>query len=449
MADAFGSIFRRQCVECPPTIPTCPTCPSGQVCSFTTQSCQQCARASCVASGITTGSGVKSGPNVGAIAGGVVGGVVLVAIVTFLVWRFFIRDRRRQQHYEEEWEEDDVTTAKTQFREHRDTRASIHTVHSVASTMLSRASNMIPIAFIPGVMNRDGTLNTPPVPPIPAARNHTASPTSRHDQGDIIFMPNDLRNSAYSATSSLNNRDTHYGRPSLTPSLARSSVTSEVYRDDAAANPMPATTVMRVRPNMVSVKTNGSSPVDSQSGIATPVAFSERDFAEGRQPQVLIPGSSGPVSSASGSLHSNASFGRPTPVTIVKNGKGRFPVRNVSDASTARSDGGPKRPAVSSPLANATDDSSDEEEDSHARARKSLLNPNRESSATTIQDTPDSMQGPFADSAGATPRAQKRETSGGLSAVIEEATRRASRVPTHNGLGGRESSPFGDEHALG
>ena len=38
---------------------------------------------------------------------------------------------------------------------------------------------------------------------------------------------------------------------------------------------------------------------------------------------------------------------------------------------------------------------------------------------------------------------------GGLSAVIEEATKRASRVPSHDGLGGkRDQSPFDDAHQI-
>lgn len=453
------TIFKRGCVECPPTTPSCPSCPSGQFCSLVPQSCSACAHMTCIASTVTGGSS-SSGPNVGAIAGGVVGGVAFVAIVTFLIWRFFIRDRR--QRYGEQWEDEDdqdpATQKTSQFIEARDARASIHTVHSMASTMLSRASNMIPIAFIPGVTNRDGTQNTPPVPPIPAARSHGQSPLSHATgttQGEaLFFMPNDLRNSEYSTTSTLENRHTFFGRPSITPSLARESVASDIYQDDASANPMPATTVVRVRPNMVSVKSTASSPHEhsgtatpisyQHSGTATPVQVPERDVAntsDGNGPKVVIP-STGP--SASGSVRSNASFGRPTPVTIVKS-KGRFPVRQVSDASTtATSDtaGTATRPAISSPLAaNGYEESSDDEGDPHARARQSLL-----TTSTTIRDSPPMDASPFSDSNSGS----NRDTIGGLSAVIEEATRRASRVPVHTGLGGREGrgeSPFGDEHA--
>ena len=435
---SLSALMKRDCLECPPTTPSCPSCPSGQVCSLIPQSCNECAHMTCIAS--ATGSGGKSGPNVGAIAGGVIGGIAFVALVTFLVWRFFIRDRRQQQ-LEEEWEEeDDITTQKSQFQEQRDARASVHTVHSVASTMLSRASNMIPIAFIPGVTNRDGALNTPPVPPIPAARNYSPSPlSSGSHQNALFFMPGDLRNSAYSTTSSLDNRDTFIGRPSITPSLARESVTSEIYRDDATSNPMPATTVVRARPNMVSVKSSSSSPVEPRSGTATPVAISEYGpgAGEGKQPQILVPASTSGTSTP-GSIRSNISFGKPTPVTIVKN-KGRFPAKNASQ------DG--RKPNVSSPLATADDESSDDDEEPHARARQSLLNPSRDS-ATTIQDTPASLQGPFADSQQSPPRSDGRQPGGGLSAVIEEATRRASRVPSHSGLGGRDASPFGDEHKI-
>lgn len=96
----------RDCVKCPAQFPTCPTCPSGQSCELrlkwvvrgrlrfiahsifiSSSTCDQCAKAVCVAS---SGSG-NSGPNPGAIAGGAVGAFVLLAIIGAVVWY-----RRRQ-----------------------------------------------------------------------------------------------------------------------------------------------------------------------------------------------------------------------------------------------------------------------------------------------------------------------------------------------------------------
>ncbi|GAB7351524.1 hypothetical protein MBLNU459_g2165t1 [Dothideomycetes sp. NU459] len=389
------TIFRR-CVECGTTTPACPSCPSGQICSLIPESCGACASMTCIPNGQ---SQKKSGPNVGAIAGGVVGGVFVVAAATFLVWWFFIRHKRRLQLEEEDWDEDDVATQKhqSQFNMQRSGRASVHTVNSVAASFLSRASNFIPIAYIPGVMNRDGrpdsNLNIPPVPPVPAARG---PPSSAHSSnGDALFFrPGDLRDSTYSNTSSLDNRSTFFGRPSITPSLARSSVAT--YRDDAVVNPMPAQTVLRGKANVVSVKNSqANTPLESPQDEVDAIDFGPT----GTTVPVLLPVQS------DGTTLSSASYGKPTLLTLQKkpsSGKGRFPVA-----------GG--KPNVSSPLAVKDNDASSDTDSFH------------------------SMSSPFKDNA---------QTPGGLSAVIEEATKRASRIPRHSGLGGtgRDMSPFGDEH---
>jgi len=385
----------------------------------------------CVSSGVTGGAQKSAGPNVGAIAGGVVGGIAVIALLTFALWWFWIRPKRNAW-YEEDWDDqdEDATAAKTQFKEQRNDRRS---VHSVASTVLSRASNMIPIAFIPGVTNRD--TNTPPVPPIPAARKYAPSPLSSQHNGDAIFFsPGDLRNSAYSdsasISASLRNRDTHYGRPSITASLARESVVSEVFHDNAHENPMPALQAMRIRPNMVSVKTNGSGSKGASplgTGHATPATIDEGDYFVSAPSTTSVP-----------SLNSKGSFVKPTTVTIGKKAaNGRFPVRTASDDSVPQA-----RSTVASALVAGTNDADttdDENDEPHARARQSLLHTG--GSATTIQDTPDVSQSPFVDAPG--------HNDGGLSKKIEEATRRASKMPIHNGLGGRSEGPFGDEYASG
>ncbi|KAF2155095.1 hypothetical protein K461DRAFT_107684 [Myriangium duriaei CBS 260.36] len=409
--DAGRSLFKRDCLACPNTTPSCPPCAAGSVCSMIPKSCTQCAQMVCVSQGVTTGTTTASaGPNVGAIAGGVVGGIAFIAIITFAAWWFWIRPKRELEEYDEEWEEEaneHPSELKSQFREQRDARASVHTVHSVASSVLSRASNMIPIAFIPGVTNRDGT--TPPVPPIPAAR----STDSRGTGSAIFFSPGDLRNSAYSGTSTLDNRSTYFSRNSISPSLARESIASDIYRDDAVANPMPAQQVVMTRPNMVSVKSGSSAPTPSSPASLATTA------SEG--PRLMMPGAG----------TSNGQFSKPTAVTITKKGAGRFPVRQISDASSAK-------PSIRSPLSVETD-ASDDDEEPHARARQSLL---RDSVST---------YGPFSDTSNLARAGSQYTTTTTLSAVIEEATRRASQVPTHRGLGGsdkRTASPFGDEHKV-
>lgn len=431
------------------------------------------------------------------------GGVAAVAIIVFLVWRFWIKKRREQQELEaEEWEEDDIAQQKQermhQFNAMMSTdAASTRTRGSLANSILSRASNIIQIAYIPGVTNRNGNgsghnslLGNSPVPPIPAARGSQPPKSPLSNEGDALFFrPGDLRDSTYSNTSSMQsgNRDTHYTtRHSITPSLARSSVVSEAYRDDASEMPMPATTVARAAPRMVSIKSSASgSPLDTP-GSRTPVNSSDyQDFAantpgsKGKGIQIMMPGESS--SSSPGSLKSStgSQYGKPKTVTVggAGNGKSR-PARQKSDASTSASTISKHAPAISSPLAEIDDEASDTDSDEHARARQSLIN----TSLTSATQTPPLVQpveSPFFDaseqppssassslhsasSRGPNPYATMGRSigiddvrpkrggkgMGGLSDIIEEATRRASRVPSHEGLGGRrDGSPFGDENA--
>lgn len=446
----------KRCVQCPTTAPSCPKCGKGEICSLVPQTCDSCAHSVCIRNPSPSVS--PSGPNVGAIAGGVIGGVAFVAIIVFFVWRFWIKKKREQQELEAEgWEEDEVAQQKAthQFNAMRSDAASTRTRGSLANSILSRASNIIQIAYIPGVTNRNGSghnsLLGGPVPPIPAQTRGSRTPKSPlSNEGDALFFrPGDLRDSTWSASSSMlsGNRDTQYMRQSITPSLARSSMASELYRDDATEVPMPAQTVMRAAPRMVSVKSTSSASPSESSGSKTP--GSDAQTPNLSCPQVLVPGqSSSTAASPAGSLRGKAK-------QITVGSKGRFPVRQVSDASTTAStlSAHAHAPVVSSPLAEV--DTSDDEED-HARARQSLLDASTYE-APLIQP----VESPFFD-ASEQPQAAKpnpyasmastvkRAGNGGstLPDIIEEATKRASKMPSHGGLGGKgDMSPFADEHA--
>merc|ERR1711981_1254864 len=115
-----------------------------------------------------------------------------------------LKGRRHEVEIEEEWDDDDEdgmekSNASVFTREAR-SRASTHTVASMASTVLTRASNIIQIAYMPGVTNRSAPstpgLLVPPVPPIPIALSDAGTP--RYEQ-EHFFMPGDLRDSTYSA----------------------------------------------------------------------------------------------------------------------------------------------------------------------------------------------------------------------------------------------------------
>lgn len=402
-------------------------------------------------------------PNVGAIAGGVIGGVALVGFVVFMLWRFGIKKRREQQELEaEEWEEDDIAQQKQAVgfnaMRSRSDAASTRTKASLAGSFLSRASNIIQIAYIPGVTNRNrsghNSLINTPVPPIPAMyANNTKSKSPLSNEDDALFFrPGDLRGSTYSGNSSIgsgnrdtqytarsgNNRDTQY---SITPSLARSSMFSDVYHDDATADPMPALTVMRGAPRMVSVKSSAAS---------TPPASSSSSN-NGSVNAVMI-GQQSANSSSPTSLRAKA-----TQITVGNNGnKGRFPIKGSATST----------PAVPSPLVETATES-DEEEEEHARARRSLVKTPPADAQPLVQplespffdatETPSPQQArpnPYATMAasvrnsGQWPKRTADRGLGGLSAVMEEAAAKRASEATEDGEGrGRDGSPFSDAYA--
>jgi len=352
-----------------------------------------------------------STPNVGAVAGGVLSGVATIAAVTYLVWRYCIRNRR-QQLAQDNWDDglgQGDETEKT-FSERRDFRSSTHTVHSIASTVLTRASNIIQIAYIPGVTNRaqaSPTVLVPPVPPIPIAVSQAHSPSAPDDQH--FFVPGDLRDSTYSGLSGYTDR-TSYARTSYAP---RSSVASTIYGKSAVVV-APAQTGMRARPAMVSVK-SGLSNVST--GSSTP-PVPEVDYQ--KYSSLHPPSPAGSTFSVGSTFLNNANTHTATPqrAMVVR-------VGSVKKVNTSK----PKTPDVPSPNLSAT--------------------PRDSNTTTVIADSPGSNQGPFSDppaKPASVPSANQSTAS--LSAVIEEATRRASqRDVLHVASMERGRSPFGDENA--
>jgi hypothetical protein len=335
---------------------------------------------------------------VGAIAGGVIGGVLAIGIVTYFVWRYCVK-AKRAQYSQGEWEED-VNEARESEEKHismrRDARASTHTVGSIASTVLTRASNIIQIAYIPGVTNRSGPSTpgvlVPPVPPIPIALSST--PTTA-DDSDHFFMPGALRDSTYSGISDRT-------------SYARNSVASTIYGKNAVVSPVPAQTVIRGKAAVVSVKHNGGT-----SGEVTPpvpsVDFSR--FGDQGAP-------SSPAFSVGSTFLNNATTATQVKArsikTIGSNPTLKTPKVVVTDEDAPKAD---------APKADAT-------RDSHA--------------VTIIDDTPSLEQGPFSDPI---PASHNNISTTSLSAVIEEATRK-SQAEESARADKEEGTPFGDEHAV-
>lgn len=140
-------------------------------------------------------------------------------------------------------DEEELEDAEEEEKARRNSTATAR--RSIASTVFTRASNVIPIAFIPGIVDRtDRGL----VPPVPIPTSNGATPYS--DQpADHYFMPSDLRDSHYSGFTDDGNST--IGRASLTPSLLRGSVASTIYGSSAVVS--AAQTAGRGKANVVSV----------------------------------------------------------------------------------------------------------------------------------------------------------------------------------------------------
>ncbi|PHH66950.1 hypothetical protein CDD81_5302 [Ophiocordyceps australis] len=401
---------KRGCVQCDSTSKlTCPQCPQGQVCQYTIPvDCTQCARSICMPDDSPQpsnngGNGGGNGPSAGPIAGGVIGGIAFIAIVTYLVWRFLIRPKRSripQSIYEPA-----VNSARDVEKDNASRithRSSTHTVHSIASTVLTRASNIIQIAYIPGVTNRatptSPTVLVPPVPPIPL--HHADGSRSPNPDDQHFFVPGNLRDSTYSGISEFSDRASY---------AHRSSIASTIYGRQAQVQ-VPAQTGMRAKPTVVSVKSG------SASGLSTPpVPSIDYDrFGAGR------PKSSASALSVGSALVNNANTATPARAQVVKLG------------------GGPKKVEVG-----AKPDASNA---STLSTAETLSPPTRETgSLTTPSESAAADQGPFAD-----PPFSQKPSMSTLGAVIEdeEGEERAENNSTKRpGSSERGRSPFGDEHA--
>ncbi|RKF65159.1 hypothetical protein OnM2_012006b [Erysiphe neolycopersici] len=232
--------------------PACPVCAEGEICSLLAPSCDECQRTVCVAQtavpvtiNTVSRSSSSSSHEPGAIAGGVIAGVLTISIAIYLIWRNCIKSKR-SSYQEHNWSEDSEDSGGTEnsFISRRNTRASTHTVSSLASTVFTRASNIIQIAYIPGTSNRSDPTTpvflVPPVPPIPLALTSNYGSTPSFEQ-EHFFMPSDLRDSTYSTMSSQT-------------SLGRNSVASTIYGNNAVISSISAQRGIRGKAAVVSVK---------------------------------------------------------------------------------------------------------------------------------------------------------------------------------------------------
>ncbi|KAI0012504.1 hypothetical protein F4779DRAFT_567805 [Xylariaceae sp. FL0662B] len=419
----FPSLDKRQngCYKCENTAPTCPPCAEDEICQFTIQTCNSCPSAFCIKNPQSgSASAAKSSkPNVGAIVGGVIGGLVAIAVVTYLVWRFCIKNKRG--NYEQEhWQADAEQTKEgmdNDFASKRSKRTSTHTVHSIASTVLTRASNIIQIAYIPGVTNRatptSPTLLVPPVPPIPIAHSGGSSPA--YDE-QHFFVPGNLRDSTYSGVSNYTDR-TSYARTSYAP---RSSVASTIYGKNAVVSPLPAQKGNFLKPSIISVKSRAAS---TNSGETTPPVPAV-DYEKYEKPPPS------PAFSIGATFFKNASASTATAVR----------------PQMVRVGSGPKTVDVKSKGSTTVVEEEEESDSPEPLVQVRDARRERDSNAVTIiEDTPATDEGPFSDP----PKGHQKKDSS-LSAVMEEssAKRAADSNRKSSTSTGRGHSPFGDENAL-
>ena len=452
-------------------------CSGGRVCVQIPQSCGACPKVSCEIDP-TVGASEPNKPNVGAIAGGVIGGIAVIAIIVFVVWKYCLKGKRRPIS-EMAWQEEEMEQQEKidhDFVSQRSARASTHTVASMASSVLTRASNIIQIAYIPGVTNRSGPgspdLLVPPVPPIPAMSPSSgmSSPYSTTDQH--FFVP-DFRESMAS--------DSTGGRQSIAPSLARNSVASTMYRQNAIVSPLPAQTIVRGKAAVVSVKSNGSNtPDDAISMMSTPPVpqVDPKHVQQVKPIRIQMPGLSskssvqstatlGPVralnitkkkssdvtppKSSSSSFTSGDRTAVATPDVLVPSG------RPLTSFSTASSDSGLSHARARQAVSSADSDSDMEsDEEDHIRSRQSLLRNSlnsRDSGVTEVQDAAPTglvdLRSPFSDNLAIDrldrPAIGSRITSYDtdrsrmpMTPIVEESERRTSAMSK------RDQSPFAD-----
>ncbi|KAF2133812.1 hypothetical protein P153DRAFT_372374 [Dothidotthia symphoricarpi CBS 119687] len=454
--NVFRTVVKR-CVECLPQTPSCAglNCPSGQMCIQQPTTCDACSSVVC-AIDPTFGDSSASKPNVGAIAGGVIGGVLFIATLTFIVWKYCLKGKRRQRS-EVDWQEAQAAEqekAQDDFESRRSARASTHTVASMASSVLTRASNIIQIAYIPGVTNRSGVgspdLLVPPVPPIPALSHSSAnSPYLGPEQH--FFVP-DFRDSMASTSTG--------GRQSMAPSFARNSVASTMYRQNAIVSPLPAQTVVRGKAAVVSVKSGGSNSPESLSPETPPVPqIDPRHAVKPIRIQMpgINPGNSARTIAQLGPVRAlNITKKKGSDATLKSSAASTpsrtpdirlAPPRPLTDFSVASSDDGVTHARARK--AGSEDYETDSDDEDHVRSRRSLMRNSastRDSNLIDLQYTPTNPQSPFSDSSAID---SLRPSTG--QSVVSYDTNNTSPMPMasiaeETSKRARDRSPFADSN---
>lgn len=362
----------------------------------------------------------KQSTPVGPIVGGVVGGVVAILIGVFCLWFYCIRPRRRKDTWQPPEKRDQPNLTRGGSR-----------THSIASTVLTRASNVIQIAYIPGVTGRSPPESPghPPMPSISGIQTANSSPAP----DTHFFMADDLRNSTWSDSSV-------DPRISLAPSLARASSATTVYYENAIVPPIPAQHAFRAQANMVSVKQGGLS---GPGAIPASTPAHSSPLAQGGKPK--------PVDISNSSIVARNVTARPIEVKKTNSGN-RVPTlgnlqraNSVKMTATADSEKGTifeEKEVVAGRGMDEFDSSISLPSALRTRPSDMSLGGASASGVSAVLST----NGPLGRKGTA-----QRPDSGGLTAMIEDAIKNASadsrRSPRPSNQR-NDSGPFSDIHEL-
>ncbi|KAH3663701.1 hypothetical protein OGAPHI_005102 [Ogataea philodendri] len=156
------------CVSCTDSLPACPQCAETELCLQTSRTCSACPTRYCANSttssasssaSATTKSSSLSSAKVGGIAGGVAAFAFLILVGLFYVLYKKWYKKRYPYGFFYYFEDDDDEQDKEQFigDQVRQRRNSQSTLTTVANSVLTKASNVINVTYIPGVTTRNGS----------------------------------------------------------------------------------------------------------------------------------------------------------------------------------------------------------------------------------------------------------------------------------------------------
>ena len=319
------------------------------------------------------------------------------------------------------------------------------------SSTTTRASNVIQIGYLPGVMNRSAPSTPghghfiPPVPPLPPGGEY-GTPTIRYPQSPdagTFFSADDILRASICTTND-----------------PRASVATTIYRNNAVVSPAPANVVRLGKAAVVTVKAGSSTTSTPYLGSTTPVVPSA-EYAMADKSLDGVPPS--PAFYFGGAFNGGKSSGRGTPAELSGSESGSLAVpRRPVPGRTVTAEA-----VVVESSAWEEDDTSDEEDDEKAIHRPRTVEPSRAHNMGDVEaDSPFSdrnSQASFSDmplpagtglppimssAARARRLSASRKDNQSISSVSSTGER-GSRDSASTGSTERGKSPFDDANAVG